>query len=117
MILFYATLALAVTGAAPPALAFHTGFALNSVLRHGIINSDRWHDKTRHDFKSSKQISLSTTALCMAFQIKEGEKSNMFDGPMSLVKERDACGVGFICNGKSGGEMKTIAAAGAIILV
>jgi len=28
----------------------------------------------------------------------------MFDGPRALVKERDACGVGFIANTQSGGE-------------
>ena len=27
----------------------------------------------------------------------------MFDGPMALTKERDACGVGFIANTKEGG--------------
>lgn len=33
--------------------------------------------------------------------------SNMFDGPLPLVKERDACGVGFIANTKSGEEFGT----------
>lgn len=28
----------------------------------------------------------------------------MFDGPMALTKERDACGVGFIANVKTEGE-------------
>jgi glutamate synthase (ferredoxin) len=35
------------------------------------------------------------------------KQTNMFDGPMALVKERDACGVGFIANTKSGGEFGT----------
>ena len=39
----------------------------------------------------------------MAFDTK-GQPSNMFDGPMPLVKERDACGVGFIANTKSGDD-------------
>lgn len=39
-----------------------------------------------------------------AFKLKEGETHNMFEGPAPLVKERDACGVGFIANTKSGGE-------------
>jgi len=33
--------------------------------------------------------------------------SNMFDGPAPLVKERDACGVGFIANTQSGEEFGT----------
>ena len=45
-----------------------------------------------------------STALSMAFRLKEGEKSNMFEGPTPLVKERDACGVGFIAN-TGGGEL------------
>jgi glutamate synthase (ferredoxin) len=40
----------------------------------------------------------------MAF---DSSNSNMFDGPMALVKERDACGVGFIANTKSGDEFGT----------
>ena len=42
----------------------------------------------------------------MAFDTK-GRPSNMFDGPAPLVKERDACGVGFIANTKSGEEFGT----------
>ena len=36
----------------------------------------------------------------MAFEMEDGETTNMFDGPAPLVKERDACGVGFIANTK-----------------
>jgi len=39
----------------------------------------------------------------MAFDMPEGATSNMFDGPAPLVKERDACGVGFVANTSSGG--------------
>lgn len=50
-------------------------------------------------------INESPTQLRMAF---ESEKpSNMFDGPLSLTKERDACGVGFIANTQSGDEFGT----------
>jgi hypothetical protein len=42
----------------------------------------------------------------MAFRLESGKESNMFDGPMSFVKERDACGVGFIFNGNKGGKKK-----------
>jgi glutamate synthase domain-containing protein 1 len=38
----------------------------------------------------------------MAFD--SDKPSNMFDGPMALTRERDACGVGFIANTKSGGK-------------
>jgi len=41
----------------------------------------------------------------MAF--RSDEPSNIFDGPMALTKERDACGVGFIANTKAGGELGT----------
>ena len=47
----------------------------------------------------------STTTTLNAFQLKDGETQNMFEGPAPLVKERDACGVGFIANTKSGGEL------------
>lgn len=51
-------------------------------------------------------VGSSTTSL-NAFHLKEGETSNMFEGPAPLVKERDACGVGFIANTKSGDEFGT----------
>jgi hypothetical protein len=47
------------------------------------------------------QDDCSFTQLNMAFD--SDKPSNMFDGPMALTKERDACGVGFIANTKSGG--------------
>ena len=43
------------------------------------------------------------TQLKMAFNLEDGQVSNMFEGPTPLVKERDACGVGFIANTKTGG--------------
>jgi hypothetical protein len=52
---------------------------------------------------SSSSSSLSTsTQLSMAF--RTDKPSNMFDGPMALTKERDACGVGFIINAKTPGR-------------
>lgn len=57
------------------------------------------HIGARH----SRSSSAATTSL-NAFQLKDGEVANMFEGPRPLVKERDACGVGFIANTKSGGE-------------
>lgn len=46
--------------------------------------------------------SVSRTELSMAFEGTQ-QTSNMFEGPGPLVRERDACGVGFIANTKSGG--------------
>ena len=40
------------------------------------------------------------TNLNMAFDSSDG--SNMYDGPMALTKERDACGVGFVANTNEG---------------
>ena len=50
------------------------------------------------------RTSSEATSALQAFQLKEGETANMFEGPAPLVKERDACGVGFIANTQSGGE-------------
>lgn len=46
---------------------------------------------------------VSYTGLSMAFNLKDSRSTNMFDGPLALTKERDACGVGFIANTQSGG--------------
>ena len=46
---------------------------------------------------------IQSSGLQMAFDMPEGVTSNMFDGPAPLVKERDACGVGFVANTSSGG--------------
>lgn len=45
----------------------------------------------------------SASKLQMAFPTDQA--SNMFDGPLALTKERDACGVGFIANTQSGGKL------------
>ena len=44
--------------------------------------------------------SESWSDLNMAFDSSEG--SNIYDGPMALTKERDACGVGFVANTNEG---------------
>ena len=54
--------------------------------------------------RQNKAENKAMSELKMAFNLKEGETSNMFDGPTPLVKERDACGVGFIANTKNGGK-------------
>jgi hypothetical protein len=45
------------------------------------------------------------TQLHMVFSLKEGQTTNMFDGPLALTQERDACGVGFIVNTQDGGTL------------
>ena len=51
---------------------------------------------------STSSVKASSTSLLMAFQ--SSQPSNMFDGPAPLVKERDACGVGFVANVNNSGE-------------
>lgn len=46
----------------------------------------------------SNVFSPEKTKLNMAFPTDQ--PSNMFDGPLALTKERDACGVGFVANTK-----------------
>ncbi len=59
---------------------------------------------------SRKLLGVSPTNLNMGFQRESGKESNMFDGPMSLLRERDACGVGFIFNGEKGGKKLCLSA-------
>jgi glutamate synthase (ferredoxin) len=53
---------------------------------------------TGHEGIDRRDVALS------AFQLPPGMQSNMFEGPAPLVRERDACGVGFIANTQEGGE-------------
>ena len=49
--------------------------------------------------------SNADSACRMAFTTADDETTtNMFDGPLALTKERDACGVGFVANPKLGGR-------------
>ncbi|KAL7552362.1 hypothetical protein ACHAWF_015596 [Thalassiosira exigua] len=57
--------------------------------------------------RRAAQASSSRTTALEAFRLKDGETSNMFEGPAPLVKERDACGVGFIANTNGGDEFGT----------
>lgn len=80
--------------AAPVILECITGFIPILSLQRANVGS-AW---------SRKLLGESPTNLNMAFQLESGKESNMFDGPMSLLRERDACGVGFIFNGKKEGK-------------
>jgi len=63
--------------------------------------------QTQISGRHSAKVGSSATTSLNAFQLKEGETKNMFEGPAPLVKERDACGVGFIANTQSGDEFGT----------
>jgi glutamate synthase (ferredoxin) len=63
-----------------------------------------WKSSSRHFLNPQQERSKALTSLKMAFNLKEGQISNMFEGPAPLVKERDACGVGFIANTSTGGK-------------
>ena len=72
--------------------------ALLAVIAASAASAFQTHVSRPHTMAGSSTTSLN------AFHLKEGETRNMFEGPRPLVKERDACGVGFIANTKSGGE-------------
>lgn len=80
-------------------------FMQPSVTSKGVVRQafDLNSRLSQEQFQRSKAM----TELQMAFNLKEGEVSNMFEGPAPLVKERDACGVGFIANTSSGDEFGT----------
>mmetsp|Transcript_49724 Transcript_49724/g.105715 ORF Transcript_49724/g.105715 Transcript_49724/m.105715 type:complete len:1674 (-) Transcript_49724:475-5496(-) len=79
-----------------------TQAAMMAVIAAGAASAFHTHIPRPH----SAVVGQSTTSL-NAFHLKEGETPNMFEGPAPLVKERDACGVGFIANTKSGDEFGT----------
>jgi len=64
-----------------PSAAFLPTHQTSSVVPNVAVTGDR---------------SRSWTSLNMAFD--NSERSNIYDGPMALTKERDACGVGFVAN-------------------
>jgi glutamate synthase (ferredoxin) len=76
--------------------------AMMAVIAAASTSAFQTHIAGRH----AKVGGSATTAL-EAFQLKDGEVANMFEGPRPLVKERDACGVGFIANTQSGDEFGT----------
>ena len=86
---------------APMALAF---VQPSLTQKKVAFSTSAFEDSTRFSTEQKKAM----TELQMAFDLKDGQVSNMFDGPTPLVKERDACGVGFIANTKSGGEVSSL---------
>ena len=89
------------------ALAFIQPTALRRVAHSSV--SEQSFGKANQSFGANAKQSVAQnkamSELKMAFNLKEGETSNMFEGPAPLVKERDACGVGFIANTQSGGKI------------
>ena len=77
--------------------------AMMAVIAASAASAFQTHVSSRHAVK----VDHSATTALKAFQLKEGETKNMFEGPRPLVKERDACGVGFIANTQSGDEFGT----------
>lgn len=61
-------------------------------------------EKASWSWADEKRYGCSTQ-VHMAF--KTDQPTNLFDGPLALTKERDACGVGFIANTQSGEEFGT----------
>lgn len=49
-------------------------------------------------------VPQTQTALNMAFDTTQ--ETNIYDGPLALTKERDACGVGFVANPTEGESCK-----------
>lgn len=72
---------------------------------HHKISSSSWLKK--NEIASSTPVSSTQTG--MVFDSTSEPRTNMFDGPLALVQERDACGVGFITNTQvEGGSHKII---------
>lgn len=87
------------------AVALAVVAATASSSYYSALAFQAFHAKQRHGVASSSVASSTTSSALTAFRLKDGETQNMFEGPLPLVKERDACGVGFIANVNSGGEL------------
>ncbi len=83
-------------------LAFLPQSLKNSPTQISLRNSEQLKNVVGSVKSWSQDAPCSFTQLNMAFT--SDEPSNIFDGPMALTKERDACGVGFIANTKTGGK-------------
>ena len=91
-----------VVAIAAPALAF-----MNVDVSRRTSNAMVSQQLDQHQLSMLAQLDAENKKSLMtlnAFPLKEGQVSNMFEGPTPLVKERDACGVGFIANTSTGGK-------------
>lgn len=80
---------------------------MQPTLRTQVSTGSAFNINSRIINEELSAKSKSMTELRMAFDLEDGQVSNMFEGPSPLVKERDACGVGFIANTQSGEEFGT----------
>ena len=78
---------------------------MQPTLRTKVSTASAFNINSRIINEELSAQSKSMTELKMAFDLEDGQVSNMFEGPAPLVKERDACGVGFIANTQSGGKI------------
>ena len=78
---------------------------MQPTLRTKVSTGSAFNINSRIINEELSAKSKSMTELRMAFDLEDGQVSNMFEGPSPLVKERDACGVGFIANTQSGGKI------------
>ena len=101
----------ATTSVALTTLSLVQGFGFSSLkknTRTNTITQTQQQFSQNSIINSQQQQDDSSTRLNMAFVLDENKKgSNMFDGPLALTRERDACGVGFIANTQSGEEFGT----------
>jgi glutamate synthase (ferredoxin) len=90
----------------PAATAF-TALILPQNHRHSLqhkspllnLREDHDHSNRRSLVGPPSSSSAATTATSLrAFDAAAAGPSNLFDGPLALTRERDACGVGFIAN-------------------
>jgi hypothetical protein len=79
----------------------HQSSVKNTATKTTSSSSPFRHEES---FSSADRVNEPWSRLSMAFKSTE-EQSNIFDGPMALTKERDACGVGFVSNTQNGGKL------------
>lgn len=92
---------------AAPILAFVPGSLKSSHSPQRTLHNLRTNTPSEASTRRWSHDVCSTTSTRLQMAFDTSKPSNMFDGPAPLVKERDACGVGFIANTRSGGEFGT----------
>ena len=83
---------------------------LNAALSLFLLTNCRGFSPSIHYSRYSTHVAPTTSSRSnelelQAFKLPEGQESNMFEGPTPLVRERDACGVGFIANTSEAGTL------------
>ena len=96
--------AVALAAAPITALAFMQPLQLRNSLNRHAPDTFNYYSDVNAGAHVSRSDGVSSR-LNMAFELKDGETTNMFDGPLPITQERDACGVGFIANTQTGGKM------------